>query len=155
MTEVNIHKIIDILREKAELVSFPKPKYKEQHLAIRMDPERSMWSSGLFPDGMPPVHEVYEGVSDFRGPLSDRIAAGFNACRGVPTEDLRPDLMAELRVRVSELEGDKKRLQEALARYADDEDRYNRGEGEPYGSIPIECGFVARQARFFIKADKQ
>lgn len=35
----------------------------------------------------------------------------------------------------------------ALSFYADDEDRYLKGEGEPYGSIPTEVGAVARRAR--------
>lgn len=41
---------------------------------------------------------------------------------------------------------------EPLAVYANDEDRYNRGDGEPYGSIPVEVGAIARQARAALAA---
>ena len=40
---------------------------------------------------------------------------------------------------------------EALAAYADDEDRYNRVQGEAYGSIPTEAGAVARMARRMVR----
>lgn len=38
-------------------------------------------------------------------------------------------------------------LEEVCARYADDEDAYLDGVGEPFGSITTECGMKARQAR--------
>jgi len=50
---------------------------------------------------------------------------------------------------LSDVRNDERERQymEALAAYANDEDRYNRGDGEPYGSIPVEVGAIARQAR--------
>lgn len=36
------------------------------------------------------------------------------------------------------------RLRGLLAAYVADEDRFNRGQGEPYGSIPTEIGILAR-----------
>jgi hypothetical protein len=39
------------------------------------------------------------------------------------------------------------RLQEICAFYANDEDGYNKGASEPYGSIPTEVGILARDAR--------
>jgi hypothetical protein len=38
-------------------------------------------------------------------------------------------------------------LRALLAAYVDDEDRYLKGVGEPYGSIPTEVGNAARAAR--------
>lgn len=38
-------------------------------------------------------------------------------------------------------------MQEVLAFYANDEERYLRENGEPYGSIPSEVGMKARQHR--------
>lgn len=38
-------------------------------------------------------------------------------------------------------------LEEVCAFYADDEDTFNREGGEPFGSIPVEVGMKARQAR--------
>ncbi|UTC28103.1 hypothetical protein GURKE_00710 [Brevundimonas phage vB_BpoS-Gurke] len=38
-------------------------------------------------------------------------------------------------------------LEEVCACYADDEDAYLDGHGEPFGSITTECGMKARQAR--------
>lgn len=38
-------------------------------------------------------------------------------------------------------------LEEVCAFYANDEDRFNREGGEPFGSIPVEVGMKARQAR--------
>ena len=37
-------------------------------------------------------------------------------------------------------------LRALLRAYVQDEDRYNRGEGEPFGSITTETGIAARQA---------
>ena len=37
-------------------------------------------------------------------------------------------------------------LEEVLAFYVKDEDRYLKGEGEPYGSIPTDVGLKARSA---------
>ena len=55
---------------------------------------------------------------------------------------------------VKMVEAENKRLREALTYYANDEDRYLRGDGEPYGSIPTEVGFIARQAREAQKANE-
>jgi hypothetical protein len=38
------------------------------------------------------------------------------------------------------------RLRELLSAYVADETRFNRGEGEPYGSISTETGIRARAA---------
>ncbi|KJS36091.1 MAG: hypothetical protein VR70_14495 [Rhodospirillaceae bacterium BRH_c57] len=38
-------------------------------------------------------------------------------------------------------------MQEVLAFYANDEDRFLREDGEPFGSIPTEVGMKARQHR--------
>ena len=38
------------------------------------------------------------------------------------------------------------RLRELLSAYVADETRFNRGEGEPYGSITTETGMRARAA---------
>lgn len=38
-------------------------------------------------------------------------------------------------------------LEEVCAFYTNDEDKFNRGDGEPFGSIPVEVGMKARQAR--------
>lgn len=38
-------------------------------------------------------------------------------------------------------------LEEVCAYYANDEDAFNREDAEPFGSIPIEVGMKARQAR--------
>lgn len=38
-------------------------------------------------------------------------------------------------------------LEEVCAFYANDEDSFNREGGEPFGSIPVEVGMKARQAR--------
>lgn len=38
-------------------------------------------------------------------------------------------------------------MQEVLALYASDEDRFLSEDGEPYGSIPTEAGIKARQHR--------
>ena len=38
-------------------------------------------------------------------------------------------------------------LEEVCAFYSDDEDKFNREGGEPFGSIPVEVGMKARQAR--------
>lgn len=38
-------------------------------------------------------------------------------------------------------------LEEVCAIYANDEDRYNDGRGEAYGSVPVQVGFKARAAR--------
>lgn len=38
-------------------------------------------------------------------------------------------------------------LEEVCAFYANDEDKFNREDGEPFGSIPVEVGMKARQAR--------
>lgn len=38
----------------------------------------------------------------------------------------------------------------ALGTYANDEDAYLAGHGEPYGSIPTEVGIIARQARAIV-----
>jgi hypothetical protein len=38
-------------------------------------------------------------------------------------------------------------LEEVCAFYANDEDRFLKDDGEPYGSIPTEVGMVARAAR--------
>ena len=40
---------------------------------------------------------------------------------------------------------------DTLALYATDEDRFNRGQGEPYGLIPTEAGIVARAARYRVQ----
>lgn len=62
---------------------------------------------------------------------------------------LQADLAAALTVpSIQSAPSDRERqYMEALAVYAKDEDRYIRGEGEPYGSIPVEVGAIARQAR--------
>lgn len=54
---------------------------------------------------------------------------------------------AELAGRILALIGAYEALELVCAAYADDEDRFNRGAGEPYGSIPTEVGLVARSAR--------
>lgn len=38
-------------------------------------------------------------------------------------------------------------LEEVCAFYANDEDAFNREDAEPFGSIPVEVGMKARQAR--------
>lgn len=59
--------VVEALENRAELHSFPKPKYNEQHVSLVMDPESGPWSLGLFNDGLPPVHESLRGdVPDFR-----------------------------------------------------------------------------------------
>lgn len=37
-------------------------------------------------------------------------------------------------------------VSELLGEYLKDEDRFNRGEGEPFGSITTETGMLARSA---------
>jgi len=46
-----------------------------------------------------------------------------------------------------DLEAELHLLEEVCAFYANDEDRYIRSRGEPYGSIPTEVGMKARSAR--------
>lgn len=46
-------------------------------------------------------------------------------------------------------------LLRALAAYADDEDRYLAGKGEPFGSVSTEAGMIARQARDALAATEQ
>jgi len=82
-----IEEVVHTLENQAELISFPKPKYNEQHLSLKLDPKR-LCNVGLFDDGLPPVHELYVGAPDFRKELSDRMAATFNACKGIPTAGL-------------------------------------------------------------------
>jgi len=50
-----------------------------------------------------------------------------------------------------ETEAELELLEEVCAIYAKDEDRYLKENGEPYGSIPTECGMKARSAaqRFY------
>ncbi|GFM38278.1 hypothetical protein [Desulfovibrio psychrotolerans] len=79
--------VVRVLEHKAELVSFPVPNYGEQHLSLKLNPKQ-LHNAGLFADGVPPVHELYVGVPDFRPQLSDRMAATFNACKGIPTKQL-------------------------------------------------------------------
>lgn len=51
----------------------------------------------------------------------------------------------------NETEAELELLEEVCAIYAKDEDRYLKENGEPYGSIPTECGMKARSAaqRFY------
>jgi hypothetical protein len=47
-------------------------------------------------------------------------------------------------------------LEEVCAFYANDEDEYLKGEGEPYGGIPTEVGLKARSARHrFVEREAQ
>jgi len=50
-------------------------------------------------------------------------------------------------MRMDELIAELHILEEVCAIYADDEDRFLAGDGEPYGSIPTEAGIKARAAR--------
>lgn len=56
-------------------------------------------------------------------------------------------LKSELEQRLAVVESELHLLEEVCARYADDEDAYLDGDGEPFGSITTECGLKARQAR--------
>lgn len=92
--EWTLEEAVEVLTNQAELKSFPKAKYREQHLSLKMP--GGAFTSGLFCDGMPPVHEIWEGVPDFREPFSDRMAATFNACKGIPVQALNDGIIAEL-----------------------------------------------------------
>ena len=48
--------------------------------------------------------------------------------------------------RLDEIAVEIERLRSLLAAYVADETRYNRGEGEPFGSITTETGMRARAA---------
>lgn len=58
----------------------------------------------------------------------------------IPPEWTRDDLIRQLEL-----------LDDTLALYATDEDRFLRSQGEPYGSIPTEAGMVARSARYRVQ----
>lgn len=93
--EFTIEETLKFLRNKA-VMSSHRNKYNEVHLSINMDPDTSPFTSGLFDHGMPPVHEIYKGVPDFREQLSDRLKVSFNACKGMPVGNLSDGIVMEL-----------------------------------------------------------
>jgi hypothetical protein len=52
----------------------------------------------------------------------------------------------ELLARVGELEAALRDTTELLGEYVKDEDRFNAGNGEPFGSISTKTGMLARRA---------
>lgn len=58
-----------------------------------------------------------------------------------------PETVRDAARHIATLEAELALVDEALARYADDEDNYLSDTGEPFGSITTECGLKARQAR--------
>lgn len=66
------------------------------------------------------------------GEAVDAVIAAYIATLPAPPEKL----VAELHL-----------LEEVCAFYANDEDRYLAGDGEPFGSFPTEVGLKARSAR--------
>lgn len=81
--QYTIEEVVQTLENQAELISFPVPKYGEQHISLKMHP--TALNTPLFGAGVDPIHELYNGVPDFRKELSDRMAATYNACKGIRT----------------------------------------------------------------------
>lgn len=77
--------MLEEVQNDLEMKAFPKEKYGEWHLSIQ--PPDSM-CIGLFPAGFPRMREI-TGDDDYRELLCTRIAACFNACKGIQTEQLK------------------------------------------------------------------
>ncbi|UTC28748.1 hypothetical protein MARCHEWKA_02360 [Brevundimonas phage vB_BpoS-Marchewka] len=58
-----------------------------------------------------------------------------------------PAVVKDAAAHIAALETELALVDEALARYANDEDACLEGDGEPFGSITTECGMKAREAR--------
>ena len=58
-----------------------------------------------------------------------------------------PAVVRDAAEHIAALEAELALVDEALARYADNEDACLDGVGEPFGSITTECGLKAREAR--------
>ena len=114
-----------------------------------------------------PGNQVIEAARDLRADLANvigefqRLQPGGSPPPGGPTV-LAKWIRIETAKRIAELEAQNRHDDEAdtecrrllmeenddirrvLRAYVDDENRYNRGEGEPYGSITTEIGMSAR-----------
>lgn len=58
-----------------------------------------------------------------------------------------PQVVKDAAAHIAALEAELVMVDEALARYADNEDAFLADTGEPFGSITTECGMKAREAR--------
>ena len=89
------------------------------------------------PDVFPEVNE--QGQKHFGRVMMESAAQSIRDAWAQAIKDAENSQRAE---HVAELE----HLRDLLSAYVADEDRFNKGNGEPYGSISTETGMLARAA---------